>query len=202
MMISPNCYYKFELEGKTKEEILRRIRDLQREIRSTKRKVEGPGGEAEFRICPDPLVRISCCREYLETAIRAYEEAGGVYRPSRAELKDKAFNESLGQMKRFVFEYGGSPDGTVRHVFAVEGEQVLCVGEPFDGEPYTKDYLVGRIAELHIGEWKRTYADPSDPDGTPWRVVIEYEGDRRPVRIVGRGAFPYNFRELYDYWLK
>ena len=94
------------------------------------------------------------------------------------------------------------------HVFAVEGEKVLYVKEPsgpekpFGGDPFTKDDLVERIAELHIGEWRRTYVDPSDPDGIPWRVVIEYEGGRRPVRIVGRGAFPYNFRELYDYWLK
>ena len=66
-------------------------------------------------------------------------------------------------------------------------------------EPFTKDEFIKGIAELHIGEWKRSYVDPMVLDGTQWSIDIEYEGDHKPVHIDGSNAFPYNFDDLLEF---
>lgn len=104
IMISPETYYEFELKGKGQKEILSRIRSLKREISRLKRELENPEDDTEIMILPSPLTRIKLNREYLEMAKRASAEAGGIYKPTKAEQKDQAFNDSLRNMTKLVFE--------------------------------------------------------------------------------------------------
>jgi hypothetical protein len=36
-------------------------------------------------------------------------------------------------------------------------------------------------------------------DGTQWELEIYFEGNRKPVRISGSNAFPYNFNDLKEF---
>ena len=185
MMISPEGYYEVSLKGKTQAEILKEIRSLKREINQLKRYMEEHSLEPE-EIFPTRLTRLKCNREYLEHAIQAYAEAGGIYEPTKAEQKDIAFNESLQHMKRFIFDYGGYFGGYEKRTYTVTGEKVLFDLEhslylkPSNlpiYEPFTKDEFIKGIAELHIGEWKRSYVDPTVLDGTQWS--IDYNGPQK-----------------------
>ena len=207
MMISPEGYYEVSLKGKSKAEILKEIRSLKREINQLKQYMEEHSLEPE-EMFPTRLTRLKCNREYLVRAIQAYVEAGGIYKPTKAEQKDQAFNEFLRDMKRFVFDYGGYFGGYERRTYTVIGEKVLFDLEhslylkPSNlpiYEPFTKDEFIKGIAELHIGEWKRSYVDPMVLDGTQWSIDIEYEGDHKPVHIDGSNAFPYNFDDLLEF---
>ena len=71
MMISPEAYYKMELEGMSRKELLREIRSLKREISGLERMVKA--GEDDGFL-PSPGTRLSCNRQYLERAEKALEE--------------------------------------------------------------------------------------------------------------------------------
>lgn len=208
MMISPETYYEFELKGKDQETILTRIVSLKQEINHLKSELENSRYETKIIILPSPLTRIKFTREYLEMAKRAYTEAGGIYKLSKAEQKDKAFNDSLKDMIRFVFEYGGYFGGFEIRTYTIEGDKVLFdLEHTFHSkpsnlpvyEPCTKAEFIEEIAQLHIGEWKSNYDNPLIMDGTQWSIEIEYEGDHKPVHISGSNSFPYNFDELLEF---
>jgi hypothetical protein len=208
MMISPNIYYEFELKGKTQQDLFVCIQSLKKEINALKRELEDPSIAPEYRMMPGPLTMLKCYRDYLQMAIKAYTEAGGIYKPTIAERKDQAFNAALQKIKRFDFTYGGYRSGFEIWTYEANGETMKPVLDfsrtlnPFDlpvNEPYTKKEFIDGIAELHIGEWKRTYDDPSILDGKQWSLEITFEGGHKPVRIHGSNAFPYNFNDLLEF---
>ena len=71
MMISPEAYYKMELEGMSRKELLREIRSLKREISGLERMVKAGEGDG---FLPSPSTRLSCNRQYLARAEKALEE--------------------------------------------------------------------------------------------------------------------------------
>ena len=163
-MMNPESYYEENLRGKSQEEILRRIRSLKREISRLKRDLEDGSQEPERQKMSDPLAQIKCCCAYLEMAKKAYKEVGGVYGPSNAEKMDQTFNETLADMKRFVFGICGFCSGYEKRTYTVSGERVLCDMEhslylkPSNlpvNELFTREEFLQGIAELHIGEWKK-----------------------------------------------
>lgn len=99
MMIGPEGYYEVNLKGKTKQEILKKIRSLKREINQLKRSLEEHFLETE-EMFPTRLTRLKCYRNYLDRAIRAYEEAGGRYIPTKAEQKSRDFDASLDSLQK------------------------------------------------------------------------------------------------------
>lgn len=65
-----------------------------------------------------------------------------------------------------------------------------------------KEDLFDILKRLHIGEWRRHY-DTSRfgihvLDGFEWEIQIHYNNGKRPVKISGCNACPYNFRRLTD----
>ena len=62
--------------------------------------------------------------------------------------------------------------------------------------PFTKAEFITRLKKIHIGEWKRNYIDPYILDGMQWELEIYFGGDRKPLKISGSNAFPYNFSDL------
>ncbi len=71
MMISPEAYYKMELEGMSRKELLREIRSLKREISGLERMVKAGEDDGFY---PTPRTRLSCNRQYLARAEKALEE--------------------------------------------------------------------------------------------------------------------------------
>ncbi len=208
MMISPNTYFELELKHKPKEEILKEIRQLKREINGLKSELEDFNYDPRTEIYPTRLTRIKTKREYLNVAIRAYEEAGGTYILTGAEQKSRDFDEMLESIKKLTFQIGGFFSGFENRIFTFDGnkvkldvEQMLLRKMPEDMPtiyPLTKEEFVAGLRQLHIGEWKKEYEDPDTLDGISWEMEISLEGKSRPVKVVGINAYPYNFKELKD----
>ena len=205
MMISPERYYEMNLKGKSQEEIMKKIRSLKIKIGQLKRSIEN-ADDIVCEVFPGRLTRLKCDRDYLERAIRAYEEAGGEYVRSKAEQKDHDFNEALDSMSKLVFTIGGFFCGHETRTFTVSDGQVLVDVEKtmisMDKEeygPYRKEEFISGIKALHIGEWKRTYNDLLVMDGTQWELDIYYNNGRRPTKISGSNAYPYNFDDLKEF---
>ena len=205
MMISPETYYEMNLKGKSQEEIMKKIRSLKIQIGQLKRSIENTD-DLVLEVFPSRLTRLKCDRDYLERAIRAYEEAGGEYVRSKAEQKDHDFNEALDSMSKLVFTIGGFFCGHETRTFTVSDGQVLVDVEKtmisMDKEeygPYRKEEFISGIKALHIGEWKRTYNDLLVMDGTQWELDIYYNNGRRPTKISGSNAYPYNFDDLKEF---
>ena len=205
MMISPETYYEMNLKGKSQEEIMKKIRSLKIQIGQLKRSIENTD-DMVLEVFPSRLTRLKCDRDYLERAIRAYEEAGGEYVRSKAEQKDHDFNEALDSMSKLVFTIGGFFCGHETRTFTVSDGQVLVDVEKtmisMDKEeygPYRKEEFISGIKALHIGEWKRTYNDLLVMDGTQWELDIYYNNGRRSTKISGSNAYPYNFDDLKEY---
>ena len=205
MMISPETYYEMNLKGKSQEEIMKKIRSLKIKIGQLKRSIEN-ADDIVCEVFPGRLTRLKCNRDYLERAIQAYEEAGGEYVRSKAEQKDHDFNEALDSMSKLVFTIGGFFCGHETRTFTVSDGQVLVDVEKtmisMDKEeygPYRKEEFISGIKALHIGEWKRTYNDLLVMDGTQWELDIYYNNGRRPTKISGSNAYPYNFDDLKEF---
>ena len=205
MMISPETYYEMNLQGKSPKEIMEKIRSLKIQIGQLKRSIEKTD-DIVCEVFPGRLTRLKCDRDYLERAIRAYEEAGGEYVRSKAEQKDHDFNEALDSMSKLVFTIGGFFCGHETRTFTVSDGQVLVDVEKtmisMDKEeygPYRKEEFISGIKALHIGEWKRTYNDLLVMDGTQWELDIYYNNGRRPTKISGSNAYPYNFDDLKEF---
>ena len=205
MMINPETYYAMNLKGKSQEEIMKKIRSLKIQIGQLKRSIENTD-DMVLEVFPSRLTRLKCDRDYLERAIQAYEEAGGEYVRSKAEQKDHDFNEALDSMSKLVFTIGGFFCGHETRTFTVSDGQVLVDVEKtmisMDKEeygPYRKEEFISGIKALHIGEWKRTYNDLLVMDGTQWELDIYYNNGRRPTKISGSNAYPYNFDDLKEF---
>ena len=205
MMISPETYYEMNLQGKSPKEIMKKIRSLKIQIGQLKRSIEN-ADDIVCEVFPGRLTRLKCERDYLERAIQAYEEAGGEYVRSKAEQKDHDFNETLDSMSKLVFTIGGFFCGHETRTFTVSDGQVLVDVEKtmisMDKEEYglyRKEDFISGIKALHIGEWKRTYKDPLVMDGTQWELDIYYNNGRRPTKISGSNAYPYNFDDLKEF---
>ena len=205
MMISPETYYEINLKGKSQEEIMKKIRSLKIQIGQVKRSIEN-ADDIVCEVFPGRQTRLKCYRDYLERAIQAYEEAGGEYVRSKAEQKDHDFNDALDSMSQLMFTIGGFFCGHETRTFTVSDGQVLVDVEKtmisMDKEeygPYRKEEFISGIKALHIGEWKRTYNDLLVMDGTQWELDIYYNNGRRPTKISGSNAYPYNFDDLKEF---
>lgn len=205
MMINPETYYAMNLKGKSQEEIMKKIRSLKIQIGQLKQSIENTD-DMVLEVFPSRLTRLKCDRDYLERAIQAYEEAGGEYVRSKAEQKDHDFNEALDSMSQLMFTIGGFFCGQETRTFTVSDDQVFVDVEKtmisMDKEeygPYRKEEFISGIKALHIGEWKRTYNDLLVMDGTQWELDIYYNNGRRPTKISGSNAYPYNFDDLKEF---
>ena len=211
MMISPESYYETTLKEKTPQEIMKEIRSLKKEINRLKKALEEPwltGEMPVIAIYPTPLTRIKCSQDYLKRAIRAYNDAGGKYEPTKAEAKALEFDQALESMSKLVFKIGGFFRGWETWTCTVSDDQILMdadflpVGEPYNpaiNAHYLKGEFISGLRELHIGEWKKSYDAPCVCDGTQWELEIHFDGDRKPFLISGSNAYPYNFNDLMEF---
>ena len=205
MMISPEGYYEVILKGKSQQEILREIKSLKREINQLKQYLEEHSLESE-EMFPARLTRLKCNQEYLDRAIQAYQEAGGQYISTKAEQKSQSFNDALDTLRKLVFSIGGYFGGYETRTYTMSDDKVILnVDHKLRLKPNnlplcypcTKKEFITNLKEIHIGEWKRRYNDPYILDGTQWELEI-YFNSRKPIKISGSNAFPYNFKDLTE----
>ena len=211
MMINPEVYHEEQLKGKTKEQIMRVIRGLKKEIGHLKNMMESPDYAQESVIHPSEDVRLDCTREYLEKAKQAYAEVGGTYSMSKAEEKAADFKLNMDSIFKITFGIGGFFGGYRSYVVEIsdnlnaytklwEDEESLILFDNENEEPFTKDAFLAALANLHIGEWRRRYTTQrfgyTVCDGTQWELEFEYNNGHKPVRFDGDNAYPYNFNKL------
>ncbi|MBQ3718062.1 MAG: hypothetical protein II893_01505 [Methanomicrobium sp.] len=203
MMISPETYVHFSLEGKSEEEADREVKKLRREISYLKRVIEESPEVAEM-MDPSDYVKLGWNMGYLDAAKEYFESQGWEYKPSRAEIADKKFNDRLKDLESIEIEYGTGflEEGEIRKI-EFDNEKILTERfrsymipinndnsqKIFDG--MNKSDLLDKLAEIHIGEWKRKYYCIA-LDGYHWHVVFRYS-DGKKCRFEGSNSYPYNF---------
>ena len=206
MVISPEGYYEVSLKGKSQQEILKSIRSLKKEISQLKRYIEEHSLETE-KIYPTRLTRLKSKREYLERAIQAYQAAGGQYIHTKAEQKSQDFDSALDSIQRLMLSIGGYFLGWETRTYTVAGDKVIPDVDSFMWlkpgnlpvcHSFTRDEFIAGLKEIHIGEWKKNYDAPCVMDGTQWELEIHFD-NRKPLKISGSNAFPYNFRDLAEF---
>lgn len=207
MMISPEGYYEYHLKDKDAAQIMTVIRGLKREINRLRQVLDDPGYPYRLdRIDPDESVQLWCTRLYLERAKQALADAGGTYVPTKAEEKTIAFEKDLDTIQKLTLNIGGFFSGHTIRTYTIDGESVcLHVDHSLSYTPpgteeveclLTKKELVDGLRELHLNEWRKEYIDPCVMDGTQWELEICFSTGRRPLRIGGSNAYPYNFDNL------
>ncbi len=183
MMISPESFVEMGLQGKTREDAVKEVKSLLREINRLKRILENDPYLEECMIKPGPQVKISVSRKHLTAAREFFKKQGWEYDMSKAEIKDMEFNDRINDIESINIEYGG---------FHCERESRKI---KLDG--MTRNYLLRELYDLHMGEWKRNYTDPCIQDGIQWEVEIIYTDGKKRV-FSGSNAYPYNFKKFLD----
>lgn len=208
MMSSPEEFYEYRLKEKSAAEIMTVIRCLKREINSLIETLEHPDYVCE--ICPSEEVQLMCNREYLSVAKRALIEAGGMYKPTKSELKAMVFEENIPYISRVVLSVGGFTMGYDKRVVEIIDDQVHIFAEKFpisDGPEeiaydLTKTEFLDFIRDLHIGEWRRSYDlyryGMAVMDGVQWELTLNFTNGHKAVTYHGDNAYPHNFKKLLE----
>ena len=211
MMISPETYVHFNLEGKSEEEANREIKKLRREMNQFKDLLECEKDRSEVkRMVPSLYALISCSRDYLYAAREYFESQGWEYKPSKIERSDKEFNDRLKDLESIKIEYFAFFNGVEIRTITFDNEKILtdrdlsCMSVSEDEKNrvffkgMTKNDLLKKLAELHIGEWMKKPKLFILLDGIlRWSIVFKYsDGKRR--RFKGDDITPYNFDAFLD----
>jgi len=213
MMISPEGYYEEYLKGKNADQIMTAIRGLKQEIGHLKNTMEHPEYGREPIMHPSEDVRLWCTRMYLERAKEALVEAGGLYKPSKAEIQVAEFQDSISAISKVVFTIGGYFSGYETHTITLDDKRLhkdvnhSLIPKPSNffiepDYPMGKDEFLEGIRGLYIGEWRRNY-NPSRfgyevLDGTQWELEISFSDRHKPVKKDGSNSYPYNFNKFLE----
>lgn len=208
-MISPETYYEEYLKGKSTDEIMSVIGGLKKEIERLKNTIENPNYVS--LLCPNEKVQLSCAREYLERAKTALQESGGIYVPSKKEIKAEELDANIEAICKVIFSIGGYFGGYETRTYTIDGDELIAdvahslipkpsnIDEPMICKLGKEDLLDG-IRRLHIGEWLRSYSprrwNMVVMDGTQWSLEIQFLNGYKAVKIDGDNDYPYNFGEL------
>lgn len=203
MMICPESYVENELQGKTADKVLKKIRGLQREISYIKNINEN--GACDI-ICPSPQVQVDVLRDYVEAAKKYYVSLGGEYEPSVLEKKAAVFDSNIEHISSIVVTYGGYFDGAERRTLTRDGDRIIVERlssrkeepkSPFYEGMGWKD-LMEELSNVHMGEWKSKYDNPNVLDGIQWSVDIKFDNGIKAKHYWGSNKFPYNFDRFLE----
>ena len=212
MMIAPATYVEMELAGKNREQAIKEVKSLWKEIRRLKKIIEEEPDSDEMMICPMPDVRISVYRDYIKAAREYFKDKGWEYEPEREEIADKALNDRLPDIQSIVVEYGGYFGGTEKRMITFEGEKILVEKEYMlrlpsmeetqqdpsdDFSEMDKSEFLEEFSDYHLGEWAKEYEDLNVLDGIQWSVVIKFTTGKA-FKSEGSNRFPYNFYGFLD----
>ena len=215
MMIGPESYYDIHIKGKSIKQIEKEINKLRKEITKLKYRIEKPCEIEEMVVrCPSDDVVLSCKRDYLERAIQALKDAGGTYKPSEEEKKDREFNKNIPFIKKIEYSVTGyniKDDKKIVVLIDHDGIEIykefMFLPENNDRDidedmPIDKEYWLESLKNLHIGEWLDVY-DPirfgiTVLDGYQWEVNFYFSNGYETKTITGINDEPYNFCEFLE----
>ena len=210
MMLSPESYIESEIAGKSKEQILTKIRGLKKQIGHLKRLAEEDGNESEEMIIPSLQAQIDVMREYLNLTIKEYTKAGGVYKLSKKEQEALSFDVIIGRIEEVRLTLSGFFYGRKIKIIQRDGlkiraltnrdlhnpENTLDLEEPLEYSDEWVDFIEG-LKRLHIGEWNHKYYNYNVLDGTQWELTISW-GPELTRTYYGSNKYPYNFDKLLE----
>ena len=211
MMISPEGYYEEYLKGRTAEEILKVIRSLKREIDRLKNIVENP--TYQCKMCPSEETKIWCNYLYLERAKQALTELGVEYKPTKAELENKEFDDNIPYISEIRFSTGNSFGRKIIKTFKFDNGKIFAntfdtaKSKIEDLDVYKvididKDEFCEQLKDLRIGEWRQDYNlrryDCFVLDGTEWNLSICFSNGYRTEHKHGSNVYPYNYESLLE----
>lgn len=108
MLMDPEFFSKFELEGKSRGQLLTTIRSLKKNIAQLKMTIESRYElEESEQMNAKDQESISSFRQFLSLAIAAYEKIGGVYKQSRLEQRAQKFQDNINLISEIGFMIGG-----------------------------------------------------------------------------------------------
>ena len=213
MLVSPDYYCKENLKGKSAKQIMSAIRGMKNKMGHLKNIMEHPNYNDEYHTCPSEATILSWTRECLEIAKEALVEAGGVYKPSQAEIRAEEVQDNLHSISKIIFSIGGYFGGDeTRTVLIDSNKPNVCITHSlgFSPEeqqedfpfPIDKDEFLDELSRLHIGEWRRSYYPErfgyTVLDGTQWELEIHFSNNTKPFISYGSNSFPYNFNEFQE----
>ena len=207
MLIDPYIYCVDLLKEKTLSEMESKIRGLRQGMSRLKTIVESPRYKEKIDISyPDEYTQISWYRDCIMYARTLYEQAGGVYKPSKLEEKDNEFDARIEMIETIKFTRSESfkDDRTLTVSFAGE-DVVLRKSLPFSGYSEqivmkrSKTIWLERFRDAHIGEWRRSYNSErygiSVNDVKQWELEIVYQDVKRK-KYDGSNVYPFSYNEL------
>lgn len=218
-MMSPLAYEKLYLEDKTAAEILFQIESMRQQLSQIKSKLEDPRLEKTVVLQPSLETQLKMSRQYYHLAIKAYQKAGNHYQPNQTELKALQFSASLPELKQFILVVGNVFSGYYSHHVTLEAEH-LVYEVKLSFEEKSQTFILRNskgkklsamdfrsfLQSLYIGEWQSKYSLKQYHllvlDGIQWSLELQYQKGYAPLRFSGDNAYPYNFKYLYDLFVK
>ena len=186
MMVDPETYYEENLKGKTAEQIISIIRGLKIKIGHLKNKLENPDYSSDIMFLPNDSTRLWCTREYLERAKLALTEAGGEYKPSKAELRALEFEKNFYAIDKIIFGVGDC--------FGVYETRTVLI------DSIDKDKFLNELSVLYLGEWCNSYnpkyLENIEIDSQQWSLEVRYNNGAKSFESHGYNSFPHNFDEF------
>ena len=141
----------------------------------------------------------------------AYTETGGIYTLSKSEEKAVDFDINMDSISKINFSIGGFFGGYRGYVVELsdelraytklwEDEKPIILLDVDNEQIFTKATFISMLADIHIGEWRRSYSTKRFGymvcDGTQWELEFEFSNGHKPLRFNGDNAYPYNFDKL------
>lgn len=201
-MMTLEVFNEHVLKGKSVDELNNLIEDFKIEIVFLKLQIEQKN-IVDFTLPPREVIsKISKYRLYIRDTYKQIEKIGGTIERVDEEAFAIQFQGNLSNIHQIDYQISGYSEGNEEYHLTFEDDQVVVtksnsheessVEVEIDKEPFLKEF-----ADLHIGEWRDTYAD-SDygeevMDGTTWSLNVHFSDEMKITEFVGSNAFPYNF---------
>lgn len=201
--MSSEEYTAAYFKNRSKEEIENDIKRLKSEIRRLIQKHDNPDEEMGLMF-EDYRDVIRRNLENYGNAVKAYQQKGGKYIPTKEEQKVLDFDDAISHLKTLKFEIWGQWIIRETVTCTVERRSVSVITEAYPRyeSPYTKEKFTipkerffSVLRNLHMGMWLRRYYNENISDGGKWLLRLTFT-DRRPREYSGSNHYPWNFEEL------
>lgn len=213
LKISPETYYRENIEGKTEEEIIELIESLRQSISDLKFIMEDPDYDLALKPKSKEKREIFFSRQYLKQAKHALRKMGGHRDLSKEELRSKDFKENIYATSQVIYKIGREQGKEITHIVefdknlktrvkvsTLERKAYYILND--ENEPMDKEEFCHRIVELHMGGWKEKYSSKDYgldiKGGRYWSIEFLYSNGHEPITFEGHNVLPYNFYEFRE----
>ncbi len=206
----PEEYIAEKMAGKTREEAIKEIKSLWKEIRQLNKTIDANWDPYKNSFDYLPMeFKVRYNLEYIAAARKYFEKQGWKYELSREEKNDLKFNERLELIESIAIMFCGFINPGSGKIFDFNGEEVVIKHissypslndekqkeEILEGK--TKSEILEGLREIHMGMWRDCYPRYPYYDGVMWSIVIKYT-DGKIKEYSGNQDFPDNFNDFLE----